>query len=265
MKNFFAFSFKDWFLETGDLGVGKGLWCPLHFVLISLLTLWTVACFIVFSRHKKLGLKFTKITCIVMLSFRVFRMALLMISGKETIVQALPWHLCHVMAIIFPLYFLTGTRKGFLPIVCVTLFGGILTFLFGDYYCFEVLSFLQLESLFLHFCMPTVVAGVLATGWFKIETKDVWQIPILLLMLVCWAELGNTLVPGSNFLYLRESGLPFNLFGNAHFYFTYLVLIFVLVIAFFLPIIISKIIKRKKFSHFRKMVFQNLVKSEKTC
>ena len=109
--------------------------------------------------------------------------------------------------------------------------------------------------------MPTVVAGVLASGWFKIDTRDVWQIPILLIMLLCWAELGNTLVPGANYLYLRESGLPFNLFGNAHFYFTYAVLVLIMTVAFFAPIVVSKIVKHEKNKHFRKLVRQNLVKN----
>lgn len=260
MRKNLSFSFKDWLLETGDLGVGKGLWCPLHIILIVALALWTIFCFLFFSKHKKFALKLTKVLCILMIVFRVFRMALLMISGKETVVQALPWHLCHVMAIVFPLYFLTGTRKGFLPVVCVTLFGGILTFLFGDYYKFSVLSFLQIESLFLHFSMTTVVAGVLATGWLKVKSSESWQIPVLLIMLLCWAELGNTLVSGSNFLFLRENGLPFNLFKGAHFYFTYLVLILILTVAFFFPIVLSKIIKRQKNKYFRKEARQNLVK-----
>lgn len=254
MKNLLGYSFMDWLVERGDLGTGKGLWCPLHICLIIALAVWIAVCFIVFSKHKTFALKVTKVVCILMVVFRLGRMALLIFSGKESFIQAMPWHLCHVMALVFPLYFLTGQRKGFLPIVCVTLFGGVLTFLFGDYYKFSVLSFLQLESLFLHFCMPTVVAGVLATGWLKIDSKDFWQIPVLLLMLLCWAELGNTLVPGSNYLFLRENGLPFNLFGNAHFYFTYLVLVAIMVVVFFAPIVIAKIIRKKNGSKIRKSV-----------
>jgi len=260
MKNILSFNFYNWLIETGDLGEGPGLWCPLHICLIVALFSWFVAAFFIFRRYKKLGLAVTKVVCILMISFRIFRMLLLMITGKESVVQALPWHLCHVMAIVFPLFFLTNTKKGFLPIVVVTLFGGILTFLFGDYYKFEVLSFLQIESLLLHFMMPTVVAGVLATGWFKIGMKEFWQIPIGLVLLVCWAELGNTLVPGSNYLYLRESGLPFNLFGNAHFYFTYAVLLVIMAIAFFSPIIIIRLIKRQTNKKMRKSVHQNVEK-----
>lgn len=260
MKNLLSFTFLDWLIETGDLGVGPGLWCPLHIILMVFLFAWFIGCWLIFRKHKEFGLKVTKVTCIIMLVSRLFRMALLIISGKETFIQAMPWHLCHVMAIVFPCFFLTGTKKGFLPIICVTLFGGFLTFIFGDYYQYSTLSFLQYESLLLHICMPTVVAGVLATGYFKIDSRDYWQIPVLMLFLLCWAECGNTFVPGSNYLFLRENGLPFNLFPGAHFYFTYLVLVLVLIIVFFAPILITKAVQKHKNKKIRQIVRQKLVK-----
>ena len=248
--------FYDWLIETGDLGVGPGLWCPLHIVLMVALFLWIAVCFVIFSKHKQFALKFTKVICYLMIGFRIGRMLLLMISGKTSIVAALPWHLCHIMAIVFPLFFLTGTKKFFLPIVCVTLFGGVLTFIFGDYYKYEILSFLQYESLFLHFCMPTVVVGVLATGWLEIKMEDFWQIPLFLLALAGYASIGNALVPEENFLYLKENGLPFNLFGSAHFYFTYAVLLAVLAVVFIA--LMWGILKanKQKNAKFRNMVRQ---------
>lgn len=257
MNNIVAYTFYNWLIETGDLGKGKGLWSAWHFIFMTLLTVWLIVCWFVFKKHKKLALKVTKITCIIMLSFRIARMLLLMISGKETVVQALPWHLCHIMAIVFPIMFLTNTKKFFLPILCVTLFGGILTFIFGDYYTYSVFSFLQLESLFLHFCMPTVVIGVVASGWFKPRFEDLWQVPIFLVMLMSYAEIGNTLVPGSNYLYLRQNGLPFTLF-NIHFYFTYLILVLTISILFISFMALPSIIKNRKNKKFRHSVRENL-------
>lgn len=259
MKNIISFTFYNWLIETGDLGEGPGLWCPLHIALMVLLFSWMVLCFFIFRKYKSFALKLTTVLCYVMLFFRIFRMLLLMISGKESVVGALPWHLCHIMAIVFPLFFLTKTKKFFLPIVCVTLFGGILTFIFGDYYCYSTLSFLQLESLLLHFLMPTVVIGVVASGYFEIKIQDFWQIPILLIMLVLYAGLGNYLVDGANFLYLRENGLPFNLFGSAHFYFTYAILILILSVLFTLPVILNEVHKKNRAKKFRKSVRQNVV------
>jgi len=256
--NLMLVNFYDWLIEKGDLGVGPGLWCTLHIILMVFLFLWIIACWIVFSKHKTFALKVTKIVCYLMIFFRIGRMLLLMISGKESVVQALPWHLCHIMAIVFPLFYLTGTKKFFMPIVCVTFFGGILTFIFGDYYKFATLSFLQYESLFLHFCMPTVVVGVLATNYIQIKSQDLWQIPIILVMLALYASLGNLLVPEANFLFLKENGLPFNLFGNAHFYFTYAVLLIILTIIFVLIMIFTSKVNLKKEQNFRNKVRQKV-------
>ncbi len=263
MQKLMGFSFVDWLIEVGDLGQGPGLWCPLHIVLMVLLAAWLVACIFIFRKYKKFAASFTKVICILMIAFRVFRTFLLIFSGKMGVIEALPWHLCHIMAIVFPCFYLTKTKKFFLPIVCVTLFGGILTFIFGDYYCYNTLSFLQLESLFLHFCMPTAVVGVLATGYFKVKTEEIWQIFVFLIMLACYAEIGNTLVKGANFLFLRENGLPFNLFGNAHFFYTYIVLILILSVCFTLPIIVSGIVKKHKNSKFRNSVRQKCCNFDK--
>ena len=258
MNNLLLYTFYDWLIEKGDLGVGPGLWCPLHIILMVLLFSWIVVCWIVFSKHKEFGLKVTKIVCYVMMFFRIARMLLLMISGKETVIQALPWHLCHIMAIVFPLFFLTKTKKFFMPIVCVTFFGGILTFIFGDYYKYATLSFLQYESLFLHFCMPTVVVGVLATDYIQIKSQEFWQIPIVLIVLALHASLGNALVKDANFLYLKENGLPFNLFGGAHFYFTYAILILVMAIVFVSMMVLTAKAKQNKAKKFRDKVRQKV-------
>ena len=256
--NLMGFTFYDWLIETGDLGVGPGLWCTLHIALMVMLFSWIVACWFIFKKHKDFALKFTKVLCYLMIFFRIGRMLLLIITGKNGVIEALPWHLCHIMAIVFPLFYLTGTKKFFLPIVCVTLFGGILTFIFGDYYKFATLSFLQYESLFLHFCMPTVVVGVLSSGWFKININEFWQIPIFLIMLALYASLGNVLVEDANFLFLKENGLPFNLFNGAHFYYTYAVLLLILTVVFTLfTFVIGKVDKNKD-KKFRNKVRQKV-------
>jgi len=110
----------------------------------------------------------------------------------------------------------------------------------------------------LHFCMPTVVVGVLATNYIQIKSQDLWQIPIILVMLALYASLGNLLVPEANFLFLKENGLPFNLFGNAHFYFTYAVLLIILTIIFVLIMIFTSKVNLKKEQNFRNKVRQKV-------
>lgn len=224
----------DWLIENEDvMGEGPGLWCPLHIFLMFALAIWLVIIYFVFKKHKAFALKFTTVLCYVVLFFRIFRMTLLFVSGKQTFVEALPWQLCHLMAFIFPLFYLNKWKKGFFGVLALTFFGGIITFVFGDYYYLSTLSFLHYESLFLHFAMPTLVIGCIASNYFTLRFKDFWQAYVALGLFVCWSSLGNLLVKDGNFLYLQENGLPFTLFG-LHFYFTYFVLIVVCSILFML-------------------------------
>ncbi len=241
------FTFYDWLIENKEaMGVGPGLWCPLHITLIVLLAAWLVCFWFIAAKHKKFALKLTTVLCWIMIFSRLFRMGLLFFSGKQSFVEVLPWHLCHLMSFVFPLFYLTKTKKFFLAILVVTFFGGILTFLFGDYYYLSTLSFLHYESLFLHFAMPTVVIACLATGYFKVRVKDFWQ-PVLGIFLIAgWSMIGNLLVKDANFLYLMKNGLPFNLFrGHSHL-FTYAILLLVIAFITITPFYVYDKIKKKK-------------------
>lgn len=246
-----TFSFWDWLIENKEvMGDGPGLWCPLHFALMGLLAAWLVACWFIFKKYPKFALKFTFVLCILMLVTRVFRMALLYFSGVQTFVEMLPWHLCHLMCFVFPIFFFTKTKKFFLPVLVVTFFGGILTFIFGDYYYLETLSFLHIESLFLHFAMPTVVFGCIASGYFKVRVKDFWQGYVGILLIGCWSMIGNLLVGGANYLYLMSNGLPFDLFAflnwDYSYLLTYAVLIGIISLVAILPFYIYERNKKAK-------------------
>jgi len=261
-----TFTFYDWLIERAEvMGDGPGLWCPLHITLMVALAAWLVACWFIFKRHKKFALIFTTVLCYIMLFFRVFRMALLYFSGQQTFIEILPWHLCHVMSFVFPAFFLTKTKKFFLPILVVTFFGGILTFIFGDYYYLETLSFLHYESLLLHFIMPTVVIGCLATGYFKVKVKDFWQAFVGIALLAGWSMIGNSLIDGANYLYLMENGLPFDLFAFMNwkysYWFTYIILIGVIAAVSILPFYFYERHKKKhQDENFE--IIMNAIKSE---
>ena len=260
------FSFYDWLIENKEvMGDGPGLWCPLHIFLMCLLAGWLVCCWFLCKKYKKFALKMTAILCIIMVLFRLFRMGLLYFSGTQTFVEILPWHLCHLMSFIFPIFYLTKTKKFFLPVLVVTFFGGILTFIFGDYYYLSTLSFLHYESLLLHFLMPTVVIACIASGYFKVKVKDFWQAFIGIILIACWSMIGNFLVEGANFLYLMENGLPFDLFSFLNWEYsytlTYVVLVAVIAIISISPFYIyERLNKKKEDKSFE--IIMNAIKSE---
>lgn len=241
------FTFYDWLIENKEtMGVGPGLWCTLHIVLIVFLTVWLVICWFLCRKYKNFAMKMTTVLCWMMIFFRVFRMLLLWLSGKQTFWEVLPWHLCHVMSFVFPAFFLTKTKKFFFAVMVVTFFGGVLTFIFGDYYYLSTLSFLHYESLLLHFIMPTVVIACLASGYFKVNLKkQIWQPFVILALLVGWSMIANLTIDGANYLYLMENGLPFNLFPNHSHIWTYAILILILSIITISPFMIYDQLKKK--------------------
>lgn len=239
------FSFTDWLFENEDaLGTGPGLWCPLHITLVVVMLSWLIAAFFIFRKYKNFAQKFTFALCIIMLSVRILRMIVQLIGGMH-IVEVLPWHLCHLMSFVFPIFYFTKTKKFFLPVLVASFFGGVITFIFGDYYYLSTLSFYHVESIILHFALATAVIACIADGYFEVRVKDFWQAYVGMLLIALWSSLGNALVDGANFLYLKENGLPFTLFG-LHFYFTYFVLVVICSIVAITPFAISEYVKKKK-------------------
>lgn len=240
------FTFYDWLLAHDNLPLGKGLFCTMHIILMVLLFTWVVVSYLIFVKYKTFALKFTTFLCWFMVISRLFRMILLAATKTNTVVEVLPWHLCHLMSFVFPLFYLTKTKKCFLPVLLCTFFGGILTFMFGDYYHFAFFTFLDIESILLHFMMVSVVTACVATGYFKLQLKEFWQAPIGLLLIVANASLGNYLCPGQNYLFLKENGLPFKLFPGHSFMYTYFILILVITIIVLVPVLVFDLKSRKK-------------------
>ena len=240
-------TFYDWVFANADaLPAGPGLFSTPHIIFIILMGLWIILSSYLFYKHPKFALKLTTFLCYFMMISRLFRMFLLWLSGTATFFEVLPWHLCHLMSFVFPIFYLTKTKKFFFPILVVTFFGGILTFIFGNYYQFQYFTFLDIESILLHFMMSTVVVACIASGYYKINLKDSWQIPIMLVLLIIHASLGNLICKTTNFLFLRENGLPFNLFPGYTFYYTYAIVVLVLFVLTYTPLLIIQLRKRKK-------------------
>ena len=242
-------TFYDWLTGSleGKAGEGGGLFCGLHICLMVILGLSIIGFGIAFLKNKKFANRFCFVVCFFMIIMRLIRMLLEVFLIGKPILEVLPWQLCHILAFVFPLYYFTKTEFFATPVLFLTFFGGVLTFVFGNYYTYNQLSFLDLESIMLHFAMPIVSVGAIISGRLKFKlSRFWWQLPIALAILFGYATLANYLVPGNNYMYIEENGLPFNLFGTANHIFTYMVVAVVLMLVFMLPFIIAKAAKRKK-------------------
>lgn len=247
MKNLFLATFLDWLTENLDaFGPGKGLYCTTHIILMITLAAWLISFIFIAFRHPNFAKKFGAVLAITMSVLRIIRMIVQVASGKYSFVEALPWHLCHIMCFALTIIYFIKSTKFILPILFLSVLGGVMTFIFGDYYYANTLTFYMIESIILHFCLPTVVICYLASKRPKYTWKSILEVPIVLAVLCGWASIGNAIFPEQNFMYLKHNGLPFNLFGNAHFMWTYAVIAVIIVALIAAVYFIIKAIKKKK-------------------
>lgn len=247
MKNLYLATFLDWLTENLDaFGAGEGLYCTTHIILMVALGVWLISFIFIAFKHPNFAKKFGAVLAIIMSVLRIIRMIVQVASGKYTFVEALPWHLCHIMCFALTIiYFIKPTRFS-LPILCLSVLGGVMTFIFGNYYYTNVLTFYMIESIILHFCLPTVVICYIASRKPKYNWKSIIEVPIVLAVLCGWASIGNAIFPEQNFMYIKHNGLPFNLFGDAHFIWTYLVIAVIIVGLVAATYFVIKAIKKRK-------------------
>jgi len=236
--------FIDWFTGNRENHLpGKGLFSPLHIVLI--ICFFLIIGFNVYYsyKNKKYADRVVTICCIIMPISRFIRMIMEVTFGLKQPLEALPFHLCHIMAFVIPLVYFTKWKKALPCVMFYGMLGGTMTFLFGDYYAYNVLNFYDIESIILHVMLALVPTSSLMKGDFKFTASNIYFIPIFMILLACWAEVGNTLF-GTNFMYIRENGLPFKIFPGHHL-FTYAFLAVIIFSAMYIPFII-KYFKNKK-------------------
>ena len=98
--------------------------------------------------------------------------------------------------------------------------------------------------------MPTVVIACIASGYFKVRTKDFWQGFVGIILLAGWSMIANLTIEGANYLYLMKNGLPFDLFAfmnwDYSYIFTYAVLILIIFLVSYIPFLIYEKKQKKK-------------------
>ena len=240
-------TFWDWMTANEEvLSPGKGLYCPLHICLMVCLFAWIVVSFFIFRKWQKFGKVFCLVTVIIMLISRVFRMIFLACVQDVNIwSNLLPWHLCHIMCFVMGILFLTKSKKFVTPVAIFAMIGSIMTFMFGDYYKYNVLTFLDIESIVCHFMLCTVGMYYIATKKVSLTYKSVAETAIFMLLLACYAEVGNTIFKTTNFMFIRQNGLPFKIFPGSHI-FTYMLLFVLVYGSLFAVVAIKDAIKAKR-------------------
>lgn len=237
-------AFFDWFNGNRENHLpGDGLFSILHIILIIFFFAIIIFNSVYSYKNHKYAEKVVLICCIVMPISRLIRMIMEICFGLKQPLEALPFHLCHIMSFVIPIVYFTKWKKAFHCVMFYGMLGGTMTFLFGDYYAYNVLNFYDIESIILHIMLAMTATSSFAKGDFKLTINNIHYIPIFMILLACWAEFGNTIF-GTNFMYIRENGLPFKLLPG-HFLFTYILIAIIIFSCMYLPFIM-KHFKNKK-------------------
>ncbi|GHV34927.1 hypothetical protein FACS1894178_3430 [Bacteroidia bacterium] len=172
-----------------------------------------------------------------------------MTIGGKTFAEEMPWHLCHIMCFCLGIatiynYFTGGKLKGkwLLASFCIFgFFGGLMTFGFGDYYQYKEMSFYEVESLYLHYIIPTLAVYHVSVNNIWFNFKNITQSLAFLGGMILYGWLGNwwligvaplskpvffdeNVKPTVNVMFMRFNALPFKFAGIRH-YWTYLFMI----------------------------------------
>ena len=134
--------------------------------------------------------------------------------------SAFPWHMCTVLTFVLPLVIVFDIKPLKHAVYVLSIMGGIITVLVGDYFVDLFLPFSAVEGISAHTLLIVLPFMELGLGNLHLKINQYWQVIIGTFILMGWATLANeVLFKGydTNYMYLRHNGLPGDLGGDAYF------------------------------------------------
>jgi len=220
-------------VSTYRSGGGAGAFADWrHFAWIIIVIVLAVGLYRLFKKYPKAG----KITVTVLLAslflVRFTNQTIRAIIGAEVPAwKAFPFHLCTIMTFALPIIYFFNVEKLKTIVYVLSMMGGIITIIVGDYFDDSFMTFSTLEGMSAHTILFIVPLIEIALGNFRLEYKKMWQVFVGMLVLLCWGALANEVFfkgYSNNYMYLKENGLPGNIGGD--YYFLLYILIFVIMI-----------------------------------
>jgi hypothetical protein len=252
-------TFWDWMVANPDaLGTGAGLFGWSHFVTFFIIIAVIAGLSFAFYYHRTFARRFVLVMGIFMVTSRVFRMifrTIVLWHGTITLAEELiPWNLCHIMCFLlgFALIFHNPDKQhGRTYKILVTmvswyaLIGGMLVFMFGNYYEFSIMSYYDIESILLHIFLPVGWLYFLAIRQMEFSYTSILCVMAGMFLLWGYGIIGNAWLvpynPKANIMFVHYNGLPFSFYPRAHFLWTYATM----AAAGYLIAFISLFVKRK--------------------
>lgn len=209
--------------------------------------------YFLFKKYKKAGVITVYVLVILLLATRTINQIVRASIGAEIPAwRALPFHLCTTMTFLLPLTILFKWDKIKTPIYVLSMMGGIITIIIGDYFDSSFMTFSTLEGIIAHTILLVVPIIEIATNRFRLEYKNAWQVVFGILILIVWATLANDYFfadYNTNYMYLKKNGLPGNLGGDYYFFIYIAIFMLMWSLIFGLPTLTRKLKAKKSQSN----------------
>ena len=262
LRKFFCFfDYGGGSLETYTDHLGKGTSDIRHFIWIGLTILLIIAIFAI--KKKKTNdkiFKVLKVLLAVMFLTRFARQLHSTVVGAESPFwrAVFPIHLCSIMIYLLPLVVLFDFKKIKKPVYFLSILGGAITIIDGDYFDSLFMTFGTLEGIYAHTLILLGSIFLLRYEKERFDIKAYIKSIIAIIIIALWATLFNIILgqfyTGSNYLFLVNNMLP--LFDNCFIYIYMIIYVIVLTIFYLLVNIKHKkeLVKEIK-SGWRNVVF----------
>lgn len=227
LKKFFLYFNDNGYVSTFSDGLGEGAFGYRHFIWIGLVLVLSVGGYYYFKKHPNIEKKVVLLMILSLFFVRLFHQTARAILGVESPwTQAFPFHMCTVLTFLLPLTVFFKWDKIKTPVYVLSIMGGVITLLMGDYFGDRFLTFWTLEGMSAHTILILVPIYEIAANKFELNFRKSWQVLIGILVLMGWATLANEVFYvglNPNYMYLKENALPF---GNDQNFFLFYILIF---------------------------------------
>ena len=224
---FFAYFNDNGYVSTYSDGLGEGEYGWRHLVWIGLVICFGIVGFIYFQKHPKTEKKVVLTLVISLFLVRFSHQTIRAIIGAEVPwTRAFPFHMCTVLTFLLPLTIIFQWNKIKTPVYVLSIMGGVITLLIGDYFSDKFMTFSTLEGMSAHTILILVPIFEVASKRFSLDIKNAWQVIVGILVLMIWATIANEVFfvnYDPNYMYLKENALPF---GDEKTFFIYYVIIF---------------------------------------
>jgi uncharacterized membrane protein YwaF len=230
LKKFFIYSSSEESPSLYSDTLGEGSFGIRHFLWMGLVILLGFLLYRFFKKYPVAGKKYVLIMAFLLFTTRLIHQFVRGAIGVEVPwTEAFPFHMCTVLTFVLPIVALFDIKVLKTPVYVLSIMGGIITILLGDYFDSRFMNFGALEGMSAHTLLILIPIVEIAIGRFSINFKESWKVILGILILMGWATLANEVFfkdYNPNYMYLRENALPFGDEGNFFFFYALIFLCF---------------------------------------